>query len=277
VIVVLGVTGHTGSETARLLVAQGEQVRGVTRDPERAAQLPSLAGVDLVAGDSSVPESLAGVFDGASAVYLVPPTELGWDGMQAAIIAAAAGAGVGHMVKLSAMGAGPDEPSMSLSYHWKGEQQIEASGMSFTHIRPNSFFQNTLFDIATLQSEGRFYSCVGEAPFAKIDTRDIAAVVALALTDSDQHAGRTYELTGPEALTYPDLALSADTYSAVLRDAGLPDWMAAEFSDIYGRGYYREGHGARVTDTVATVLGRAPRTFDAFAAEYADTLRRSPV
>jgi uncharacterized protein YbjT (DUF2867 family) len=187
------------------------------------------------------------------------------------------------------MGAGPAEPSMSLAYHWKGEQDVEACGVGFTHVRPNSFFQNTLFDVATLAAEGRFYSCVGAAKFAKIDTRDIAAVVAKVLTE-DGHDGQVYELTGPEALGYADIAarleaavgtaveyvdLAGSEYAAALESAGLPGWLASEFVDIYGRGFYGEGNGARVTDTVQRLLGRAPRTFAAFAAENVEAFRRA--
>lgn len=287
-ILVLGVTGHTGSVTARQLVSHGLEVRGVTRDPQKARLLPALANVPMVAGDSASPESLRPLLDGVSKIYLVPPTAPGWDAMQSGIIAAAAASGVEHIVKLSAMGAGADEPSMSLRFHWLGEQEIESSGMAFTHIRANSFFQNTLFDAATIKSEGRFFSCVGDAHFTKIDTRDISDVVVKALIE-DGHRGQTYELTGSESLGYKDLAdriagavgnpveyidLDPGAYAALLAKSGLPDWMALEFTDIYGRGFYRSGGGARITDTVARLLGRPPRTFAAFAAEYSEVFRR---
>ncbi len=288
-ILVLGVTGHTGSETARRLVSEGHDVRGVTRDIERARLLPALAEVPLVEGDGSRPDSVRALLDGVAKVYLVPPTAPGWDVMQSELIAAAAASGVEHIVKLSAIGASPDEVSMSLRFHWQGEQEIGASGLAYTHIRANSFFQNTLFDIATIQSEGRFFSCVGDARFAKIDTRDIADVVVKVLTE-DGHDGQTYELTGSETLGYADMAeqiaavvgtpveyvdLDPVAYSALLVQSGLPDWMATEFSDIYGRGFYRDGGGARITDTVERLLGRPPRGFAAFAAENADVFRRT--
>ncbi len=287
-ILVLGATGPTGSETARRLVARGLPVRAVSRDPRQAAQLPALAGVEILPGDTSQPASLAGRFDGVAKVYLVPPTALGWDKMQSEIISAAAAAGVSHVVKLSAIGAGPDQPSMSLRYHWKGEQDVEASGMSFTHIRSNSFFQNTLFDLASLKNEGRFYSCVGDARFAKIDTRDIAEVIVKVLTE-DGHEGRTYELTGPAALSFADMAdqlsvavgsaveyvdLSPDQYAIELAKSGMPEWLATEFADIYGRGFYREGGGSRITETLPQLLGRPARTFSTFAAEHAPMMQR---
>jgi hypothetical protein len=100
----------------------------------------------------------------------------------------------------------------------------------------------------------------------------------------DGHEGKTYEVTGPEPLSYWDMAaklsaalgreieyvnLSTDERAAQLIAAGLPDWMAREFSDIYGRGFYGAGGGATTTDTIEQLLGRAPRSYDDFARDYA--------
>jgi uncharacterized protein YbjT (DUF2867 family) len=184
---------------------------------------------------------------------------------------------------MSAIGADESQPSMSLRFHARGERELEASGMAFTHIRPNSFFQNTLFDAPTIAAENRFYCCVGDARFAKLDTRDIGEVVAKALTE-DGHEGQVYELTGPEALTYRELArrlsralgrtieyvdLSTAERAGQLEAAGLPDWMAREFTDIYGEGFYGAGGGATTTDTIERLLGRPPRSYDDFARDYA--------
>jgi uncharacterized protein YbjT (DUF2867 family) len=282
-IVVIGATGPTGSEAARQLLLRGEEVRALTRDLAKAEAMPALAGAEIVVGDSSRPDLLDGVFDGVDSVYLVPPTDLGWDVMESGLVAAAARGGVRHIVKLSAIGVGPDQPSMSLSFHWRGEQAIEASGIAYTHIRGNSFFQNTLFDAATIRAEGKFFACVGDASFAKVDTRDIGEIVATVLTE-EGHEGKIYELTGPEPLTYAEMArrltaalgrrieyvdLPPDAYTAWLETAGFPSWLAKEFADIYGRGFYRENGGAATTDTVQSLLGRPPRRYDEFARDYA--------
>lgn len=124
-ILVIGATGWTGSEATRLLVACGEQVRALTRDRAKAEEVPALVGAEIVVGDSGKPETLDDAFAGADKVFLVPPTDVGWDRMQEGLIDAARRAGVRHVVKLSAVGVSPDQPSMSLSYHWK----LEASGL----------------------------------------------------------------------------------------------------------------------------------------------------
>lgn len=286
-ILVIGATGNTGSETARLLAERGLPVRALTRDPARAAALSGFDRVEVVAGDSARPETLAPAFAGVEKAFLVPPTEPGWDRLEAGLIEAARRAGVRHVVKLSAIGVSGDAPSMSLSFHWRGEQALEASGMAWTHVRGNSFSQNTLMDAPTIAAEGRFYSCAGDARFAKVDTRDIAAVVAKALAE-EGHEGRIYELTGPEPLTYADMArkLSAalgreiayvdmpiPDYERALAAAGVPDWFAKEIADIYGRGFYRESGGSFVTDVIEVLTGCPPRSFDDFARDYADAFR----
>jgi uncharacterized protein YbjT (DUF2867 family) len=282
-VLVVGATGPTGSAAVRELVARRVRVRVLTRDRAKAAAMPELAGAEVVVGDSSQPDTLEHALGGVGKVYLVPPLAPGWNVMQTGLIDAARRAGVRHVARISAIGAGPDEPSMSLAYHWQGEQELEASGMAWTHLRGNSFSQNTLYEAATIRAEGRFYDCVGDAPFAKVDTRDIGEIVAKVLTE-DGHEGQTYELTGPQPLTYAEMAerlsaalgrrieyvnLSVDERAAQLEAAGLPDWMAREFSSIYGAGFYGAGGGARTTGEVERLLGRPPRPFDDFARDYA--------
>jgi uncharacterized protein YbjT (DUF2867 family) len=284
-ILVIGATGPTGSATTRELLARGEHVRAVTRDRAKAESMADLAGAEIVVADSSQPETID--FTGVDKVYLVPPLAPGWNAMQRALIEAAASAGVQHIVRISAIGVAPDEPSMSLTHHWQGEQELIACGVACTHIRSNSFSQNTLYEAATIKAESRFYDCVGESRFAKVDTRDIGEVVAKVLTEPG-HEGKTYELTGPEPLTYAEVAeklsaalgrtieyvdLSLPERAAQLTAIGLPDWLAKEFTDIYGEGFYGEGGGAKVTDTIERLLGRPPRSYDDFARDYADAFR----
>ena len=286
-ILIIGATGPTGRAATKELLARGEQVRVLTRDERKAAAIPELGGAEVVAGDPSRPEEVRHVFDGVDKLYLVPPTAPEWNKIQSALIGLASDADLSHVVRISAIGAGPDEPSMSLRYHWQGEQDLEASGVPYTHIRANSFNQNMLYAVTTIKSESKFYDCVGETRFAKVDTRDVGEVVAQVLTE-DTHVGQTYELTGPEAITFDEMAerlssavgrkiqyvdMPAREYEEALVAAGLPDWWAKELADIYGRGFYREGGGSDVTGTLGAMLGRPPRSFDDFARDYAHEFR----
>ena len=116
-ILVTGATGPTGSVATRALLDRGEEVRVLTRDRERAEAMPELAGAEIWVGDCSLAGSVDSAFDGAEKVYLVPPLAPGWNAMQAAMIDAARRSGVRHLVRLSAIGAAADEPSMRLAFH----------------------------------------------------------------------------------------------------------------------------------------------------------------
>jgi uncharacterized protein YbjT (DUF2867 family) len=209
--------------------------------------------------------------------------------LQANLIDAAARAGVRHIVHLSATCADEKEPSVSLGGHGRGERDLEASGVGWTHLRPNSFFQNTLFDAPSIRTENRFCSCVGDTKFAKVDTRDVGAVAVVCLT-ADGHQGKTYQVDGPRPLTYAQMAdilsdavgrriqyvdMGGEEYVEFLRRGGVPDWLAEEFFLIYGQGPIRAGGASTATDTVERLTGRAPRTFEAWAREHADAFAQA--
>jgi uncharacterized protein YbjT (DUF2867 family) len=277
-ILVLGATGPTGRSAVAELLPRGETVRAVTRDPRRA---DDLTGAEIYVGDSSQPDSLERAFAGVSKLYLVPPTLPGWGDIETDILALARAAGVDHVVRISALGTDPDAASMSLRFHWRGERQLERSGMAFTHIRCNSFFQNTLFDAPWIKRDSAIYSCVGPLRFAKVDARDIGEAVATVLT-SPGHESRAYTLTGPESLSYADLAdvmsrvlgrpirsvdMSVADYTELLVRDGVEAWLAEEFAAIYGLGFAEGSEVEEVTDAVSQLLARPPRTFAAFVAE----------
>lgn len=289
-ILVVGATGSIGREVVRLLVERGLPFRALSRDVERARSLPGWQGIDVVAGDPAQPESLGAAFQGVDKVVLIPPSGPAWNVGEKNLIAAAQHAGVKYIVKISTVGVDPAAPSMSQSFHAQGEEQLAKSGIPHTILRPNSFMQNFLvFYAAGIRATGVLYQCTGDVPTAMIDTRDIAAIVVRLLTE-EGHAGKTYELSGPESLSYTQAAqkLSAATgrdirhqdlppevFQQGMISAGLPDWAAAEVVNIYGRGFFREGGGAVVTTVTTELLGRAPRTFDDFARDHADQFRAS--
>lgn len=286
---VIGSTGHTGRETVRLLVRSGVSVRAVSRDIDAAMALPELAGADLFEGDSALPETLIPAFEGVEKLYYVPPTVEEWATLQSQLIEIARDEGVQHMARISTVGTAPDADSMTLRSHWQGEREMEQSGMAYTHIRSNSFYQNCLFDKDEIARNDLFYSCVGNVRYAKVDTRDLAGVIALSLTQPG-HENQAYTLTGPEPLSYHDMAskLSAalgreiryvdlpnPDYRDYLVSTGLPTWLADEFVAMYGN--YEEGSFVtETTETVQGLLGRPPRSFDDFARDYRSFFASKP-
>lgn len=283
-ILVIGATGNTGKELVARLTSRGIPVRAMTRRPDTARALPGFEKAEVVYGEPAEPESLAAAFAGVEKVMLVSPSVPGWEDLRRNLFDAVRNSGVKHVVYLSVMGVSPQEPASSMRHHFQGEREIEQFGLAYTHLRANSFMQNFVaFYAPTIIASGAFYQCTGNARMAMIDTRDLADA-ALGVLTSAGHEGKTYELTGPEALNYTEAAarlsaaigravnhvdLSAEDFSRAMLGAGAPAGLVEEIVGIYNRGYYGQGHAARVTDAVRQLTGHAPGSFDEFARDYA--------
>ncbi|GJG88856.1 NAD(P)-dependent oxidoreductase [Gemmatimonadetes bacterium T265] len=280
-ILVTGATGNNGRALLPLLLAAGAPVRALTRAADAAALPP---GVEAVAGDFDRPETLAPALAGVERAFLVTNSTARAEAQQLAFVAAARAAGVRHVVYLSQLHAAADSPVRFLRYHAVVERALEDSGMAYTHLRPNLYMQSLLAFHASIVAEGRFTAPAGDARVSVVDVRDIAAVAARALTEGG-HEGKTYDLTGPEALTHGEMAARigealgkpvayVDVPDAAMRDAvvrfGMPAWQADGLIEDYA--HYRRGEAAAVSPDVERVTGRPARTFDAFARESAAAL-----
>jgi uncharacterized protein YbjT (DUF2867 family) len=192
---------------------------------------------------------------------------------------------VRHVVKFSAFGASADAPGGFAKWHGEAEAELRASGLDYTMLRPNFFMQNLLGQAQTIAAEGRIYQPVGGARASFVDTRDVAAVAARVLTE-DGHEGRSYDITGPEALSYYDVAerLSAAagreiTYVPVSPEdfrrgalaAGLPEWLVEALGLLNET--LASGRASAVTDVVREVGKTEPRTFEQFARDYASAFK----
>lgn len=285
-IVVTGATGKTGRHIVPMLVEKGVSVRAMTRDPERAKTMPGFDGAEVVHGDPMLEDPLAAAFAGAEKIYLVPPIDAQFAVIEQRMIAAARRAGVGHVVKLSLLELRPPAPTFLVELHRAGERALEASGMKWTHLRPGPFHQNiTDILVPASRSPGTFQMCTGEGRVASIDARDIAEVAVHALTQPG-HEGRVYELTGPELLSYADVAarisavtghtlrfedMTASAYTELLASVGFPGVLASAVGELYGK-HIRAGGYEWLSPTVHELLGRAPRSIDDFARDHVEAL-----
>lgn len=153
--------------------------------------------------------------------------------------------------------------------------------MAYTFLRPNLFMQGLLAFRETIIGQGKFFAAIGDAKISAIDVRDIAAAAAAALTE-EGHEGKTYELTGPQALSHGEMAkklsgalgrriefvdVPPEAMGQALTAAGLPVWQVDGLIEDYA--HYSRGEAAEVTSGVQEATGKAPRSFDDFAREYA--------
>lgn len=282
-ILVTGASGNAGGTVLREVLKSGKPVKAMYRSPEDAAKSPE--NVEAVIADFADKASLARALTSVDTVYLVcsPVRELVQ--LEGNMVEACGEAGVRHIVLNSALGA-EDYPKSFPNWHRRVEDKLKASGLGYTILRPNSFMQNVLMYLApSIRAQGAFYAAMREARISFIDVRDIAVAAAQALTSS-KHRGKTYELNGPEALTYGDLAekisqasgrsvryidIPAEQQRQAMLDQGMAEWQVTALLDL--QAYYTGGQGGAVDDVLANLLGRAPITMDQFVVEFSESFQ----
>jgi uncharacterized protein YbjT (DUF2867 family) len=283
-ILVTGATGNNGGCITDALVALGRKdIRALVRFPQHQADAVARftdLGVEVFEGDLARLDSLTPAMAGVQRMLLLSPVSPNAVELEGNAIRAAQHAGVHHVVKFSMIGAGLESPVPLARWHRQSEQQLERSGMAWTHIRPNDLMgYNTALMMPSIDKDGAFYDSLGDARISMVAEQDVAAVAAKALTEPG-HEGKTYVLTGSEALSFHDVAavLSAACRKAVryvpisraqARQAMLAGGLDAAKVDLVMalRDYERRGHNSILTDTVNQLLGRP-------AIRYAEAITR---
>jgi uncharacterized protein YbjT (DUF2867 family) len=263
-ILVTGATGTLGRRIVERLVAGGARVRALTRNPA-GADLPD--GVEVVHGDLTDPATLAPALNGVTAMHLL--TTGGADSAPlptgSEIVAAATAAGVRRVTVLGT-GDGPVE------------RAVAASDLEWTALWPIDVMANTLGWADAIRTEGAVREPFGGRRTASVDEADFAAAVAAVLADGG-HAGRTYVVTGPEALTPGEkvVAIGAAISREVRFEELTPDQARAQWR---AQGWPDEGIDfmldmwatvaasvADVTGAVEQITGRPPRSFGEWVAD----------
>ena len=283
-ICITGAGGTLASDLVRQLEAADIPFRAAHFSKAKADAAQARGG-DAVVIDYDHPATLRAAFQGCEEVFLLGPNLVNQQELERNAVQAAKEAGVRHIVKQSVMDAEGEGYSFA-KVHRPVERAIESSGIAWTFLRPNSFMQNVVtFMAPTIRAEGLFYSSSGEARISHVDVRDIAAVALRALTDAS-HAGKAYTLTGPEALTYDQLAselskavgrpirhvsIPPEDLERAMLGEGLPEEIADRLLDL--ERYYRENRASRVTNDIMQVTGRKPRPFAQYARDCAPALQ----
>jgi uncharacterized protein YbjT (DUF2867 family) len=279
-ILVTGATGTNGQEVIKRLAAQNVQVRAMVRDRNRASAIADL-NVEIVEGDFDHPETLLNALTGVDRAFLLTNSTERAEAQQLAFVEAAKKSGVSHIVKLSQFAANANSPVRFLRYHAAVEAALRSSGMAYTFLRPNLFMQGLLNFRSTIAAQNAFYAAAGEAKVIVVDVRDIADVAVAALTETG-HEGKIYDLTGPQALTHTEMAeylaaaigrpitfvdIAPEAMYEALLGIGFPVWQADGLIEDYA--HYRRNEAAAIASGVQDAIGKAPRSFEGFARDYA--------
>jgi uncharacterized protein YbjT (DUF2867 family) len=275
--ILITTAGKVGFEAARVLAQRDDAVRVLVRDPDKATALQQL-GADVAMGNLDDSASIDAAMRGVTSIVLVSPAV---PAQELRVIDSAVRAGVGHVVKITST-ASADSPIA----RQRGQAEIEAgllaSGLDFTLLRNNFYMQNFLMLAPAIAATNGFGSVAGNGQVGFVDARDVGAVAAEVAAAPADHVDRTYLLTGPELLSYPDLAVALsrvlarpiafhertyDQDKQAMIDAGVPPAIAE--MNTHAVSLIAENEAAWLTEDVPTILGRPARSFAQFATDHA--------
>jgi uncharacterized protein YbjT (DUF2867 family) len=281
-LLVTGASGTVGRAVVERLARAGATFRaGYSRETQ--VESARGTGLDAVLCDLAREETVADALSGIDRLFLLVGGREDQTALESAAVCAASAARVEHVVKLSVWGAAEESFGFA-RIHRPVERALEASGIGWTFLRPNGFLQNLVTHHRSAVRAGLLAFPAAEIAISHIDARDVADVAVACLVGTG-HAGRAYELSGAEALTWREIAgrlalalgrsvryvpLSEADARAGMLESGVPAWLAEGLLDLSR--YYRAGHAARVTDDVRAVLGRDPIAFDTFLQDHLSLL-----
>ena len=282
-ITVVGATGTVGKPLLQALIQAEVPLRVLTRDKQKARALWPSQAVDIVQVSFTDPQSLRQGLLGSDQAFFAMGTNEHQVRDEFALIDAALEAKVGHVLALSVGGA--DKLATHPVLHWHGliDERLRNSGLSATWLKPGTF-TDTLGRVASdFVRAGAWGGFAGDGRVAAIDTRDVAAVAAKILVQGPaQHAGKSYDLTGPTAFTMPELAREISTrigkpviytqrtreeQRAVLESAGVPALFVTILLALDDA--TRHNAFGVPTQTVFELTGVQPRPVSQWIAEHA--------
>jgi uncharacterized protein YbjT (DUF2867 family) len=282
--ILITTAGKVGSEAAALLGQSATPARILVRDHGRATALASL-GIEVVTGDLDDASTLMDAMNRVTAVILVSPAV---PAQELRVIAAAAQAGVQHIVKVTSK-ASPDSPIARRRGQSEIEAGLAASGVDHTLLRANAYMQNFLALAPMIAATDGFASSAANGRVGLVDARDVAAVAAQIATHPDEQAVNTYWITGPELLSYRDVAdilsrtlhrtitfraRTAEEDQAAMTAAGIPAPIAEQNAQAFS--LIATGDAEWLSDDTTKILGHPGRSFQQFADDHATAFTASP-
>jgi NAD(P)H dehydrogenase (quinone) len=277
---ITGATGAIGGRVASRLAELGHSQRLIVRDAGRAPELP---GAEIAEASYGDPEAMRRALDGAHTLFMVSGSEA-FDRVRLHIAAvdAAVAAGVERIVYLSFVGAAPDATFTFVRDHWRTEEHVRSTGLRHTFVRDNMYLDYLPTFAGT---DGVIRGPAGDGRVGAVARDDIAEVVA-AILPGEGHDGRTYDVTGPEAITLHEAAeeLSRVTgrtityHEETLEEAyasrasyGALDWEVEGWVTTYTA--IAKGELNVVSETVSELTGHAPMALADFLRRYPESFR----
>ena len=280
-ILVVGGTGNVGSGVVIELLKRGAEVRALVRKQPAAGKLP--AGVEATIGDLLDPVSVEKAMQGVDKLFLLNAVVT--DELTQALIAygLAKRMGLKHVTYLSVFKVDEFRDVPHFASKLAVENALREFGVPYTILRPGYYIQNDLNLKGALTSAGVYPIPIGTAGIATADIRDIAEAAAISLTEKG-HEQQTYDIVGPTLITGPGNAAlwskllgkeikytghNFDQWEQGMR-ANMPSWSAFDLRMMF-QGYFDRGFASTETEVarLTKLLGRAPRSYEDFAAEMA--------
>jgi uncharacterized protein YbjT (DUF2867 family) len=284
-ILVTGASGSVGREVLSAVRKAGKPVVAMYRNVEDTGTAPP--GVATVFADFADLATLQKALRGIKTMFLVCSPIPQLVELESNAIDAARQTGVRHIVLNSALGAA-DYPKSFPSWHRQVEEKLKLSGMDYSILRPNSFMQNiAAYQGPSIRAQGAFYAAMGNAKLSFIDVRDIAEITANILGNPAAHAGKIYELNGPQAFHYAEVAamvskvagrqvrfvdIPEEAQRKAMLDLGMPQWQVEALLDLQ-RYYTVEKKGAEITPVLEHLLGHPAIRLEQYLSENKELFR----
>ncbi|MCC2683034.1 MAG: NAD(P)H-binding protein [Nitrosospira multiformis] len=282
-ILITGATGNISSNIISQLKGSQDRLLALVRNPDKVKELER-AGVEVRVGDLEKPWTLGAAFEGADIAWTLTPPGPRAPEQSSNALWAARNAGVKHVVRMSAIGAAHDAPTINGRLHGLSDAELIASGIPYTIVKPHFFMQNLLMAAQSIAQQGVMYLPLADSRMGLIDTRDIAEFAAQVLTTTAQE-GKTYTPTGPASVTMHEVAaaigdaigkqvryepVSLETTRQSMLQMGMDEWAVNLMSEYFAA--YSTNWGDLVTDDFQCVVGKAPRSIAEFANDFAGAL-----
>lgn len=277
-ILITGATGKTGSATAKSLGEKGERFRALIRNEEKKEGLESIGG-EVVIGSIENTDVVNQSMQGVKTVLVLLPNSESQLALEKQLVDSAKQAGVERIVKMSSIEATPDATSPIPKLHLESEEYIKQSGLAWTMIKPNFYMQNLLASAGTIKDQGKIFLPMGEGKTGMIDTTDVGKVIAKVLSE-DGHESMNHEITGPEILSFYEVAeifskalgkqvdyvdVPMDAYKETLGQFLTNQWHLDAVIDLF-KGI-AEGGIEDKTNTFNELTGETPKSLSQFLAE----------